>query len=183
MVKLYEITEAQATAMSAAEAAKYLAENSPVDADGDDKYGEMTDRALAGYALDYDNGTPKPPFEYQDGDYSDVGPEGIAAFKYWEKELPYEKLMEVTVGEAMGLREEVKEILEKKVNGPLKAFKEEASEATKAKYEAASEANKAVILAAWVKSHGKTFDGGRRRRKTRKGRKGSRKGRKATRRR
>jgi hypothetical protein len=182
MVKLYEITEAQAEAMSAAEAAKYLAEGSLVDEDGDDKYGAMTHRELAGYVLDYDNGTPKPPFEYQDGDESDMGPEGIAAFKYWEKKLPYEKLMSVTVGEAMGLREEVKEILERKVNGPLNAFKAEASEATKAKYEAASEVAKGAILAAWIKAHGKSFDGGRRR-KTRKGRKGSRKVRKATRRR
>ena len=85
--------------------------------------------------------------------------------------------MKITVLEAMSLQPGVRKILERKVKGPLEAFKAEASDATKAKYEAADEASKGTILAAWLKSKGKSFDGGRRR----KTRKGGRKSRRTTR--
>jgi hypothetical protein len=175
MTKLWQYTEAQAEAMSAANAAKVLAEQEQMEEDGS----SIGHREFYGYALEYDDETGEPKKDSK-GDYvpverGDDVPEAGDIWRHLSKIYSKEKMMSLTVEEADSLQPKVREILERKVKGPLKAFKEEASEATKAKYDAASDANKAVILAAWAKAHGKSFDGGRKR-KTRKGRKGSRKG-------
>ena len=179
MTKLWQYTEAQAEAMSAANAAKVLAEQEELEEEGSG----VAHRELEGYALDYDDdGKPKKD---SSGNYVPLSrghdvPDAPDIWRHLSKIYSQDKMMSITVEEAEGLQPKVKEIIERKAKGALNAFKEEASEATKAKYAAASEANKATILAAWAKSHGKSFDGGRRR-KTRKGRKGGRKSRRTTR--
>ena len=175
MTKLWQYTEAQAEAMSAANAAKVLAEQEELDKGGG--YGEAEDRELEGYALDYENDEPKKD---SSGNYvplkrgNDVE-EAPDIWRHLSKMYSKEKMMKITVLEAMSLQPRVKEILERKVKGPLEAFKKEASDATKAKYNSADEASKGAILAAWLKSKGKSFDGGRKR-KTRKGGRKSRRG-------
>jgi len=177
MTKLWQYTEAQAEAMSAANAAKVLAEQEELDKGG--SHGEAWDRELEGYVLDYDTGSPTKDsngnYILADG-YSEIG-DGAEMWRHWSKIYPQSKMMRLTVGEAMSLHPKVKEILERKVKAPMKAFKEEASEETKRKYEAADEGTKGTILAAWLKSKGKSFDGGRKR----KTRKGGRKSRRTTR--
>jgi len=169
MVKLYEITEAQAEAMSAATAVKVLAQQKEREDDG---YGEAWDRQLAGYALDWDDGKPMKDSQ---GDYVvlkrgyDV-PEAPTLWHHWSKILSKEKMMELEVGEALSLRPEVRKILEKKVDDTIGKFERLAGEDTKKRYEAASEELKAKILNAWLKSKGHpTMDAGRRR--SRRGRK------------
>jgi len=167
MTKLWQYTEAQAEAMSTANAAKVLAEQEELDKGG---YGEAEDRELEGYALEYENDEPKKDAS---GNYVPLKrgydvEEAPDIWRHLSKIYSKEKMMKITVLEAMSLQPKVKEILERKVKGPLEAFKKEASEATKAKYDSADEASKGTILAAWLKSKGKSFDGGRKR-KTRKG--------------
>jgi ribosomal protein L3 len=180
MTKLWQYTEAQAEAMSAANAAKVLAEQEELETDGQN---ETSDRELAGYALDYDDdGKPKKD---SSGNYVPLArgydvPDAPDIWRHLSKIYSKEKMMRITVEEAESLQPKVKEILERKVKGPLEAFKKEASEETKRKYNDADDAAKGTILAAWLKSKGKSFDGGRRR-KTRKGRKGGRKSRRTTR--
>ena len=177
MTKLWQYTEAQAEAMSAANAAKILAEQEKVENEG---YGEAWDSELEGYVLDYDTGSPKKDSNgnyilANEGDEGEIA-DGEEMWRHWSKIYPQSKMMRLTVGEAMSLHPKVKEILERKVKAPMKAFKEDASEETKRKYEAADEGTKGTILSAWLKSKGKNFDGGRKR-KTRKGRKGRKSGR------
>jgi ribosomal protein L3 len=176
MTKLWQYTEAQAEAMSAANAAKVLAEQEELDKGG---YGEAEDRELEGYALEYENDEPKKD---SSGNYVPLKrgydvEEAPDIWRHLSKMYSKEKMMKITVLEAMSLQPKVKEILERKVKGPLEAFKKEASDATKAKYDSADEASKGTILAAWLKSKGKSFDGGRKR----KTRKGGRKSRRTTR--
>ena len=176
MTKLWQYTEAQAEAMSAANAAKVLAEQEELEKGG---YGEAEDRELEGYALEYENDEPKKD---SSGNYVPLKrgydvEEAPDIWRHLSKMYSKEKMMKITVLEAMSLQPRVKEILERKVKGPLEAFKKEASDATKAKYNSADEASKGTILAAWLKSKGKSFDGGRKR----KTRKGGRKSRRTTR--
>ena len=178
MVKLYEITEAQAEAMSAATAAKVLAQQKEREDDG---YGEAWNRELAGYALEYgDDGKPKKDSQ---GDYVvlkrgyDV-PEAPTLWHHWSKILSKEKMMELEVGEALSLHPEVKKILKKKVDGPLEKFKENASEKTKSAWERASETVKATILGKWLRAkghHDLIHDGGRRKTRRSRGRRTTRK--------
>jgi hypothetical protein len=162
--------------MSAANAAKVLAEQEELEKGG---YGEAEDRELEGYALEYENDEPKKD---SSGNYVPLKrgydvEEAPDIWRHLSKMYSKEKMMKITVLEAMSLQPRVKEILERKVKGPLEAFKKEASDATKAKYNSADEASKGTILAAWLKSKGKSFDGGRKR----KTRKGGRKSRRTTR--
>lgn len=177
MTKLWQYTEAQAEAMSAANAAKVLAEQEELEKGG---YGEAWDRELEGYVLDYDTGSPTKDsngnYILAQGDEGEIA-DGEEMWRHWSKIYPQSKMMRLTVGEAMSLQPGVRKIIERKVKGPLEAFKKEASEATKAKYNSADEASKGTILAAWLKSKGKSFDGGRKR----KTRKGGRKSRRTTR--
>jgi len=164
MTKLWQYTEAQAEAMSAANAAKILAEQEKVENEG---YGEAWDSELEGYVLDYDTGSPKKDSNgnyilANEGDEGEIA-DGEEMWRHWSKIYPQSKMMRLTVGEAMSLHPKVKEILERKVKAPMKAFKEEASEETKRKYEAVDEGTKGTILSAWLKSKGKNFDGGRKR--------------------
>ena len=177
MTKLWQYTEAQAEAMSAANAAKVLAEQEEMDKGG--SHGEAWDRELEGYALDYENDEPKKD---SSGNYVPLArgydvPDAPDIWRHLSKIYPQSKMMRLTVGEAMSLQPGVRKIIERKVKGPLEAFKKEASEATKANYNSADEASKGTILAAWLKSKGKSFDGGRKR----KTRKGGRKSRRTTR--
>jgi ribosomal protein L3 len=177
MTKLWQYTEAQAEAMSAANAAKVLAEQEELEKGG---YGETSHRELAGYALDYDD--DDEPKKDSSGNYVPLKrgydvEEAPDIWRHLSKIYSKEKMMKITVLEAMSLQPKVKEILERKVKGPLEAFKKEASEETKRKYDSADEATKGTILAAWLKSKGKSFDGGRKR----KTRKGGRKSRRTTR--
>ena len=156
MVKLYEITEAQAEAMSASNAMKVLAQQKEREDDG---YGEAWDRELSYYALDFD----------KDGNYvvrkwnGDVS-EAPTLWHHWSKILSKEKMMELEVGEALSLHPEVRKILKKKVEATIGKFESDAKPETKERYKAASEETKAKILNAWLKSKGHpTMDAGRRR--------------------
>ena len=175
MVKLYEITEAQAEAMSAGHAMKVLAEEEKMEEEG---YGEAWDRGLAGYALEWDE-DQEHPLKDKNGKYvtlhpdrSDV-PEAPALWRYWEKYLSDKEMMNLGVGEALSLRSEVRKILKKKVESTIGKFESDAKPETKERYEAASEGTKLKILNAWLKSKGHpTMDAGRRR--SRRGRKSRR---------
>jgi hypothetical protein len=189
--ELWKYTEAQAEAMSAAEAAKVLARQEEAEEEG---YGEAWDRELAGYALEYEdeNHTPRGsalPDRGPDGKFvvrkydkwADV-PEAPELWRHWSEIITDEKeMLKLEVGEALSLHPKVKEILERKAEAPMKAFNEKAKPETKKKYEDASDANKKVILASWLEKHGKDL-GGRRGRKTRKGRKGRKESRRTRRR-
>jgi len=176
MTKLWQYTEAQAEAMSAANAAKVLAEQEELEKGG---YGEAEDRELEGYALEYENDEPKKD---SSGNYVPLKrgydvEEAPDIWRHLSKMYSKEKMMKITVLEAMSLQPGVRKIIERKVKGPLEAFKKEASEETKRKYNDADDAAKGTILSAWLKSKGKSFDGGRKR----KTRKGGRKSRRTTR--
>jgi hypothetical protein len=180
MTKLWQYTEAQAEAMSAANAAKVLGEQEEMEEEGS----SIGHREFHGYALEYDDETGEPKKD-SSGNYVPLSrgydvPDAGDIWRHLSKIYSKEKMMDLTVEEAESLQPKVKEILERKVKGPLKAFKEEASEATQKKYNDADESTKGTILSAWLKSKGKSVDGGRRR-KTRKGRKGGRKSRRTTR--
>jgi hypothetical protein len=170
MVKLYEITEGQAEAMSAAMATKVLAEQRKREHRG---YGEAWDRGLAGYALEWDE-DGEHPLKDKNGNYitrhpdqSDV-PESPTLWRYWEKHLSDKEMMNLGVGAALSLRPEVKKILKNKVEGPLKAFKENASEKTKSVWKRASETVKMAILGKWLKAKGHPpIEAGRRTRRNR----------------
>lgn len=174
MTKLWKYTEAQAEAMSAAMAAKVLAEDKEVD------YGEATERELEGYVLDYETGSPRKDshgnYILADG-YSEID-DGAEMWHHWSKIYPQSKMMKLTVGEAMGLHPDVKKILEHKVKEPLKKFKENASEKTKSAWERASDAVKATILGKWLRAKGHQnliHDGGRRTTRRSRGRRTTRK--------
>jgi hypothetical protein len=178
MTKLWQYTEAQAEAMSAANAAKVLAEQEELEEGG---YGEAEDRELEGYALEYDDDSGEPKKD-SSGNYVPLArgydvEEAPDIWRHLSKIYSMEKMMTITVLEAMSLQPGVRKIIERKVKGPLEAFKKEASEETKRKYNDADDATKGTILAAWLKSKGKSFDGGRKR----KTRKGGRKSRRTTR--
>jgi hypothetical protein len=165
MVKLYEITASQAEAMSAAYAAKLLAEEE----EESGNHGEAWDRSLAAYALEWDGVGNNSPLKDKDGKYIlnevDSGDAGNAptVWRYWAARLPDKKMMKLGYSEAFSLRPKVKKILEKKVHATIGQFKEHASEETKRKYEAADEGTKGTILSAWLKAHGHPpMDGGRR---------------------
>jgi hypothetical protein len=163
--ELWKYTEAQAEAMSAAEAAKVLARQEELDEAALDD--ETWERELAGYALSYDD---DGKLVLLDEGY-DV-PEAPELWRHWSKFYSEDKMMELEVGEASSLHPKVKEILERKSGAPMNAFNEKAKEKTKAKYEAASPAVREKILKSWLEKHGNDLGG---RRKTRKGRKGTRK--------
>jgi hypothetical protein len=155
--------------MSAAEAAKVLARQKEVDeaALGD----ETWERELEGYALEYgENGRHK---RGPDGKLVvlkrgyDV-PEAPELWRHWSEIYSEDKMLELEVGEASSLHPNVKEILERKAEAPMKAFNEKAKEKTKAKYAAAKPDVQEKILASWLRKHGNDL-GGRRGRKTRKG--------------
>lgn len=167
MPELFEYTTSQAEALSEGEAKKLLARAEDMDENGGH------DRELAGYVLeDYDeDAPPKPPFKFtKDGN---LGPRAIKAFKHWERILTYEKLMAITVGEAMNLSPEVREVVKKRAMSKgdvdLAKFKADAKAETKDRYEAANEEGKKKILSAWLNKHGSA--GGRRSRRSRRGRK------------
>ena len=176
--ELWKYTEAQAEAMSAAEAAKVLARQKELD---DDDHYEDWERELAGYALEHEeeNHTPRGsslPDRGPDGKFvvreydkwADV-PEAPELWRHWSEIIKDEKeMLDLTVGEALSLHPKVKEILERKAEAPMKAFNEKAKEKTKAKYAAAKPDVQEKILASWLRKHGNDL-GGRRGRKTRKG--------------
>jgi hypothetical protein len=177
MVKLYEITASQAEAMSAAYAAKLLAEEE----EESRNHGEAWDRSLAAYALDWDDGGNNP-LKDKDGKYIlnevESGDAGNAptVWRYWAARLPDKKMMELGYSEAFSLRPKVKKILEKKVDATIGQFKEHASEKTKAKWENATEAVKNSILRNWLKAHGHpSMDAGRRKSRRSRGRRTTRK--------
>lgn len=173
--ELWKYTEAQAEAMSAAEAAKVLARQKELD---DDDHGEDWNRELAGYALEYeaahsrgsslpDRG-PDGKFVVREYDkWADV-PEAPELWRHWSEIYSEDEMLKLEVGEASSLHPKVQEILERKAEAPMKAFNEKAKEKTKKKYEDASDDNKKVILASWLRKHANDL-GGRRGRKTRKG--------------
>ena len=117
MPELYEITEAQAEAMSSAMAKQVLADQKAFEKKHDRL--ETWDRELAGYAVKFDD--DGKPLKDKDGKYvlwdagvTDVD-EAPAAFRYWETQgLSHEKLFNMSVGYALSLRPEVKKILKKK---------------------------------------------------------------------
>ena len=175
--ELWKYTEAQAEAMSAAEAAKVLARQKELD---DDDHGEDWNRELARYALEYEdeNHTPRGsslPDRGPDGKFvvreydkwADV-PEAPELWRHWSEIYSEDEMLKLEVGEASSLHPKVQEILERKAEAPMKAFNEKAKEKTKKKYEDASDDNKKVILASWLRKHANDL-GGRRGRKTRKG--------------
>ena len=175
MPKLYEYTEAQAEAMSAGNAVKVLAEQKELQREG---YGEAWDRELSGYALDYDDGEPKKDAH---GNYPvasqgyDV-PEAPTLWRHWSKIYSQDKMMGLSVGEALSLHPKVKEILKKKVADTIGKFKSDASPKTKAQYESANEDTKSKILKAWLSSKGhSTMDAGRRKTRRSRGRRHTRK--------
>ncbi len=186
--ELWKYTEAEAEAMSAADAAKVLARQKELEEENGD---ETWERELAGYALSYedDNHSPRGgplPDRGPDGKFVvlkrgyDV-PEAPEMWRHWSKIYSEDKMMELEVGEASSLHPKVREILERKAGAPMKAFNEKAKEKTKAKYAAASPAVQEEILKSWLRKHGEN-SGGRRGRKTRKGRKGRKESRKTRRR-
>ena len=84
-----------------------------------------------------------------------------------------EKMMKITVTEAMSLQPAVRKIIVKKIDGVMKAFKSEASKETKDQYEKEFNLDiKHKILSDWLKSKGK--EGGRKTRKSKKSRRGTR---------
>jgi len=167
MVKLYEITEAQAEAMSPSHAIKILAQQEEEEGEG---YGEAWDRDLEGYALDAEDGEP-----LEDDGWLDV-PEAPKLWRHWSKILSKEEMKNLSVGEALSLHPKVKSILERKVEDTLGKFKEHASEKTKAKWEKSTDVVKDAILRKWLKAHGHpSFDGGRRKTRRSRGRRTTRK--------
>ena len=174
MTKLWQYTEAQAEAMSAANAAKVLAE------DEEGYGGEASERALEGYVLDYETGSPRKDshgnYILANG-YSEID-DGAEMWRHWSKIYPQSEMMQLTVGEAKRLHPAVKKILEHKVKEPLKKFKQNASEKTKSAWERASDTVKATILSKWLRAKGHQnliHDGGRRTTRRSRGRRTTRK--------
>jgi hypothetical protein len=174
MTKLWKITEAQAQAMSVVDALKVFTEQKELEKG--DAYGEASDRELAGYALKFDD---DEPMKDSSGEYVLAGSSGNdveEAPELWRdssKIYSKEKMMKITVTEAMSLQPAVRKIIAKKIDGAMKAFKSEASKETKDKYE--KEFNLDIrhrILSDWLKSKGK--EGGRKTRKSKKTRRGTR---------
>ena len=156
-MKLYEITKANAEAMSIENAEKYLAEEAAFRKE--QPYGEAYDRDIAGYVLEVDDqrdwmnrANIKPPYKVHED--SDVRKEGADAFRALVRRgVPHSKLMTIEVKDAMALDPEVKKILEKKIAAPLQKLKSEASDSTKRQFENASPERKGHILTAWLKKH------------------------------
>jgi hypothetical protein len=156
-MKLYEITKANAEAMSIENAEKYLAEEAAFRKE--QPYGEAYDRDIAGYVLEVDDerdwmnrANIKPPYKVHED--SDVRKEGADAFRALVRRgVPHSKLMTIEVKDAMALDPEVKTILEKKVAAPMEKFKSEASDRTKRHFESASPERKGHILTAWTRKH------------------------------
>jgi hypothetical protein len=174
MTKLWKITEAQAQAMSVVEALKVFTEQKELEKG--DAYGEASDRELAGYALKY---VDDEPMKNSSGEYVLAGSSGNdveEAPELWRdmsKIHSNEKMMKITVTEAMSLQPAVRKIIVKKIDGAMKAFKSEASKETKDKYEKEFNVDiKHKILSDWLKSKGK--EGGRKTRKSKKTRRGTR---------
>jgi len=174
MTKLWKITEAQAQAMSVVEALKIFTEQKELEKG--DAYGEASDRELAGYALKY---VDDEPVKNSSGEYVLAGSSGNdveEAPELWRdmsKIHSNEKMMKITVTEAMSLQPAVRKIIVKKIDGAMKAFKSEASKETKDKYEKEFNVDiKHKILSDWLKSKGK--EGGRKTRKSKKTRRGTR---------
>ena len=174
MTKLWKITEAQAQAMSVVEALKVFTEQKELEKG--DAYGEASDRELAGYALKF---VDDEPMKNSSGEYVLAGSSGNdveEAPELWRdmsKIHSNDKMMKITVTEAMSLQPAVRKIIAKKIDGAMKAFKSEASKETKDKYE--KEFNLDIrhkILSDWLKSKGK--EGGRKTRKSKKTRRGTR---------
>lgn len=163
MVKLYEITEAQAEAMSLSTALKTLAEEAKQE---EALEGGPMERELEGYALDYDSGSPErgPDGKFKVLDRGYDVEEAPELWRHWSKIYNEKEMMKLTVLEALSLHPKVKEILEKKVADTVGKFKEEASPATKSKYDGATDEVKLAILRNWLKSKGgPSVDGGRKR--------------------
>ena len=164
MVKLYKITEAQAEAMSARHAAKVLAEEKEAG------MSEAWHRPLASYALDWDDGGNNP-LKDKHGKYiiHNVGSmefgEAATAWHYWKnKGFSDERLMKLGYGQALGLRKEVKPILEKKVHATIGQFKEHAGPKALERWKKGTEAVRDAVLEAWLKAKGHpSMDAGRRR--------------------
>ena len=156
-MKLYEITKANAEAMSIENAEKYLAEEAVWRKE--QPYGEAYDRDIAGYVLDVDEerdwsnrANIKPPYKFHE--QGDLGKEGANAFRALVRRgVPHSKLMTIEVKDAMALDPEVKTILEKKIAAPVEKFKAEASDRTKRHFESASPERKGHILSAWTRKH------------------------------
>jgi hypothetical protein len=175
MTKLWKITEAQAQAMSVVEALKIFTEQKELEKG--DAYGEASDRELAGYALKFDDDNEM--VKDSSGEYVLAGSSGNdveEAPELWRdlsKIHSKEKMMKITVTEAMSLQPAVRKIIVKKIDGAMKAFKSEASKETKDKYEKEFNLDiKHKILSDWLKSKGK--EGGRKTRKSKKTRRGTR---------
>ena len=167
MTKLWQYTEAQAEAMSAANAAKVLAEQEELEKEGSG----VAHRELEGYALKYDDNGHR--VKDSKGDYVALkrGHDVPEAKLYSQ-----DKMMRLTVEEAESLHPEVKKILKKKVHATIGQFKEHASEKTKSKWEHATEAVKNMILGKWLKSKGHaSMDAGRRKTRRSRGRRTTRK--------
>ena len=176
MTKLWKITESQAEAMSVVDALKIFTEQKELEKG--DAYGEASDRELAGYALKFDD---DEPMKDSSGEYVLAGSSGNdveEAPELWRelsKIHSKEKMMKITVTEAMSLKPAVRSIIVKKIDVAMKAFKGQASKETKEKYE--KEVNLDIrhrILSDWLKSKG--MKAGRKSRKSKKTRRSSRRG-------
>jgi hypothetical protein len=175
MTKLWKITESQAEAMSVVDALKIFTEQKELEKG--DAYGEASDRELAGYALKFDD--DNEPMKDSSGEYVLAGSSGNdveEAPELWRdssKIYSKEKMMKITVTEAMSLKPAVRSIIAKKIDVAMKAFKGQASKETKEKYE--KEVNLDIrhrILSDWLKSKG--MKAGRKTRKSKKTRRGTR---------
>lgn len=174
MTKLWKITESQAQAMSVVDALKIFTEQKELEKG--DAYGEASDRELAGYALKY---VDDEPVKNSSGEYVLAGSSGNdveEAPELWRdlsKNHSNEKMMKITVTEAMSLQPAVRSIITKKIDVAMKAFKSEASKETKDKYEKEFNVDiKHKILSDWLKSKG--MKAGRKTRKSKKTRRGTR---------
>jgi len=153
-MKIYEITKANAEAMSIENAEKYLAEEAAFRKER--PFSEAYDRSISGYVLDtphwHDIEKIKRPYDYDET--NELGKEAVDVFKALVRRgLPHSKLMTIDVGDAYALDPEVKKILEKKVAAPVEKFKAEASDRTKRHFESASPERKGHILSAWTRKH------------------------------
>jgi len=174
MTKLWKITESQAQAMSVVEALKIFTEQKELEKG--DAYGEASDRELSGYALKF---VDDEPMKNSSGEYVLAGSSGNdveEAPELWRdlsKIHSKEKMMKITVTEAMSLQPAVRSIITKKIDVAMKAFKSEASKETKDKYEKEFNLDtKHKILSDWLKSKG--MKAGRKTRKSKKTRRGTR---------
>ena len=154
-MKLYDITKANAEAMSIENAEKYLAEEAAFRKE--QPYGAAYHRGIAGYVLDDEEKVlnahaMKPPYKFHEK--GDLKKEGADAFRALVRRgVPHSELMSIDTGDAMALDPEVKKILEKKVAAPMDKFKASASDRTKRQFEKASPERKGHIFAAWTRKH------------------------------